>query len=656
MSSVLDEKTKKEIEDLVALVNKYNYYYHVLDAPIVSDKDYDIAYYTLLDLEKKTGYVLPDSPTQRVGDMVAQGFTKVTHEARLFSLDKAQSTEELSAWINKIKEQYPQSTFAIEYKFDGLRLALTYDGGLLVRAATRGNGSIGEDVTAQVKTIRSVPLSIPYKEHIVVEGEGIMLLSELEKYNSRSEGPLKNARNAVAGAIRNLDPKVTASRNLDFFAYGIPVIVGKSFTTQVELRNFLIENKFLVGNFFEVRDKLEDIIKVIKSIDDSRDKIDILIDGAVIKINEIPTREELGFTIRFPKWALAYKFEALEVTTIVKDVLWQVGRTGKVTPLAVLEPVELAGATISRATLNNWDDIIRKQVKINSLVFLRRSNEVIPEILGLAQDFPESRAIKKIDRCPACGTKLIEVGAYIYCPNKNNCPGQLKERIIHFCSRDAMNIEGIRDKIVDQLYSELGVRTVDMLYDLTLEDLMKLDSFKDKKSGNILSSIERSKKIDFANFIFALGINNVGIKTAKDLARKYPDLQSLRDASESDLASIRDIGAVVASSIVEYFKDSQNIEIIDKLLAHGIEIRYNANNSGGIFANKTFVLTGTLPTLTRQEATKLIESNGGQVSSSVSKNTSFVLLGDEPGSKYQKALSLGVAIINEDEFLSMIKH
>ena len=656
MSSVLDEKTKKEIEDLVALVNKYNYYYHVLDAPIVSDKDYDIAYYTLLDLEKKTGYVLPDSPTQRVGDMVAQGFTKVTHEARLFSLDKAQSTEELSAWINKIKEQYPQSTFAIEYKFDGLRLALTYDGGLLVRAATRGNGSIGEDVTAQVKTIRSVPLSIPYKEHIVVEGEGIMLLSELEKYNSRSEGPLKNARNAVAGAIRNLDPKVTASRNLDFFAYGIPVIVGKSFTTQVELRNFLIENKFLVGNFFEVRDKLEDIIKVIKSIDDSRDKIDILIDGAVIKINEIPTREELGFTIRFPKWALAYKFEALEVTTIVKDVLWQVGRTGKVTPLAVLEPVELAGATISRATLNNWDDILRKQVKINSLVFLRRSNEVIPEILGLAQDFPESRVIKKIDRCPACGTKLIEVGAYIYCPNKNNCPGQLKERIIHFCSRDAMNIEGIRDKIVDQLYSELGVRTVDMLYDLTLEDLMKLDSFKDKKSGNILSSIERSKKIDFANFIFALGINNVGIKTAKDLARKYPDLQSLRDASESDLASIRDIGAVVASSIVEYFKDSQNIEIIDKLLAHGIEIRYNANNSGGIFANKTFVLTGTLPTLTRQEATKLIESNGGQVSSSVSKNTSFVLLGDEPGSKYQKALSLGVAIINEDEFLSMIKH
>ena len=288
MSSVLDEKTKKEIEDLVALVNKYNYYYHVLDAPIVSDKDYDIAYYTLLDLEKKTGYVLPDSPTQRVGDMVAQGFTKVTHEARLFSLDKAQSTEELSAWINKIKEQYPQSTFAIEYKFDGLRLALTYDGGLLVRAATRGNGSIGEDVTAQVKTIRSVPLSIPYKEHIVVEGEGIMLLSELEKYNSRSEGPLKNARNAVAGAIRNLDPKVTASRNLDFFAYGIPVIVGKSFTTQVELRNFLIENKFLVGNFFEVRDKLEDIIKAIKSIDDSRDKIDILIDGAVIKINEIP--------------------------------------------------------------------------------------------------------------------------------------------------------------------------------------------------------------------------------------------------------------------------------------------------------------------------------------------------------------------------------
>ncbi len=656
MSIKLDDKTKKEIEDLVALVNKYNYHYHVLDAPIVSDKDYDLAYYALLDLEKHTGYVLPDSPTQRVGDMVAKGFSKVMHEVRLISLDKAQTEKELSAWIYKIYADYPKTVFTVEYKFDGLRLALTYENGLLVQASTRGNGSVGEDVTAQVKTIRSVPLSIPFKGRIIVEGEGIMLLSELEKYNATAAGPLKNARNAVAGAIRNLDPKVTASRKLDFFAYGIPVIEGKDFKTQVELRDFLKENKFLVGDFFEVCNSLTDVVNVVKKIDSVRDEIDVLIDGAVIKINEMETREELGFTIRFPKWALAYKFEALEVTTVIKDVIWQVGRTGKVTPLAVLEPVELAGATISRATLNNWDDILRKEVKLNSLVFIRRSNEVIPEILGLAQEFPESKEIEKIEFCPVCGTKLEEVGAYIYCPNKQGCAGQLKEKIIHFCSRDAMNIEGIRDKIVDLLYSDLGLRTVDQLYDLCEQDLLKLESFKDKKTANLLTNIEKSKEIDFANFIFALGINNVGVKTAKDLAKKYPDLDSLREARVEDLSSIRDIGLVVANSIADYFFDPYNEALIDRLIEKGIKIKYPALVGSGKLAGMTFVLTGTLPTLSRGEATKLIESRGGSVSSSVSKNTSYVLLGEEPGSKYDKAVKLGVAILNEEEFLSIINN
>jgi len=654
MSIKLNDDTKKQIEDLVAKVNKYNYHYHVLDAPIVSDKDYDIAYYTLLDLEKQTGYILPDSPTQRVGDMVAKGFGKVVHESRLFSLDKAQTEAELSVWVDKVLLEYPDTKFTLEYKFDGLRLALTYEDGYLIRAATRGNGNVGEDVTAQVKTIRSVPLSIPFKGHIVVEGEGIMLLSELDKYNQANDGPLKNARNAVAGAIRNLDPKVTASRNLDFFAYGIPVIVGKAFATQVELRDFLIENKFLVGNFFEVRRNLSGIMEVISQIDKQRDIIDILIDGVVIKVNEMQTREKLGFTIRFPKWALAYKFEALEVTTMLKDVIWQVGRTGKVTPLAVLEPVEIAGATISRATLNNWDDILRKRVKLNSLVFIRRSNEVIPEILGIAQEYPDSRPIHKIINCPVCKTLLVETGANMFCPNRQ-CAGQIKEKIIHFCSRDAMNIEGIRDKIVDQLYIDLGVRSVSDLYKLTQDDLMKLDSFKDKKSSNIIESIERSKNIDFANFIFALGINNVGVKTAKDLAKKFPNLGALRSATIEELSDIRDIGSVVASSIVEYFSDSVNSETIDTLLNLGVQIRYFSTPSGGKFEGKTFVLTGTLPNLSRSDATKLIEKNGGTVSSSVSKNTDFVLLGSEPGSKYEKAKALGVAILNEEEFLTILK-
>lgn len=656
MSKEVDLEIKKRIENLVEEVNKYNYYYHVLDEPIVSDKDYDKAYYTLLELEKTTGYVLPDSPTQRVGDVVNEKFVKHTHEARLFSLDKAQTHSELGDWVNKILRDYPETKFTMEYKFDGLRLALTYDNGLLVNASTRGNGSIGEDVTNQVKTIRSVPLSIPFKNHIVVEGEGVMLLSELEAYNKKVEGPLKNARNAVAGAIRNLDPKVTASRNLDFFAYGIPVIDGKVFSSQIELRDFLIENRFLVGDFFEVKKDLSGIIEIISAVDEQRDVIDVLIDGIVIKINEMQTREELGFTIRFPKWALAYKFEALEVTTIVRDVIWQVGRTGKVTPLAILDPVDIAGATIQRATLNNWDDILRKQVKINSLVFLRRSNEVIPEILGLAQDLEGSIEIEKACYCPSCNTKLVEIGANLFCPNKDGCPGQLKEKLIHFCSRDAMNIEGIRDKIVDVLFNQLNIRTIDELYDLKQEDLIALEKFKDKKSSNLIASLEKSKNIEFANFIFALGINNVGIKTAKDLAKKYANMEELQNANLEDLASIRDIGEVVAKSIVDYFSDEKNKQIIKNLFSKGINIKYPNKNSGGKLKDKVFVLTGTLPTLSRQQATKLIEDNGGVVTSSVSKNTDFVLAGESAGSKYDKAVSLGIAIISEEEFFSLIGH
>lgn len=652
----MNQDVKKKIEKLVADLNKYNYYYHVLDSPIVSDKDYDKAYYTLVDLEKETGYILPDSPTQRVGDMTSERFEKHTHEAHLYSLDKAQTQEELNDWVSKIKQVYKKTEFTLEYKFDGLRLALTYDNGILVNGATRGNGLIGEDVTAQVKTIRSVPLSIPFKGHIVVEGEGIMLISELNAYNKTSDGPLKNARNAVAGAIRNLDPKVTASRNLDFFAYGIPVIEGKHFKTQVELRQFLIDNRFLVGDFFEVKKTTEEIMQVINQVDKTRDIIDILIDGIVIKINDMATRDELGFTIRFPKWALAYKFEALEVTTYIRDVIWQVGRTGKMTPLALLDPVDIAGATISRATLNNWDDILRKKVKINSLVFLRRSNEVIPEILGLAQDFPDSIEIEKISYCPSCGTKLINNGVNLFCPNKDACPGQLKERLVHFCSRDAMNIEGIRDKTVDLFYDKLNIHTVDELYKIQAEDLLPLEKFKDKKINNLLNSIEKSKNIEFSNFIFALGIANVGKKTAKDLAKHFKDFDSLVNASVEDLSKIQDIGDIVANSIKEFFAYSKNKQIIQNLFNNGVKIKYSQNNKSDKLSGYTFVLTGTLPTLNRSEASKLIEENGGTVSTSVSKLTSFVLAGESAGSKYEKAKALGIKIIDETEFLSMINN
>ena len=650
------EDIKKEMQEMVNKLNKYSYHYHVLDNPIVSDADYDKLYYALVDLENKTGIILPDSPTQRVGDAILSGFKKVKHISPLYSLDKAQNFSELDDWINKIKKEYPKTIFTVEYKFDGLQMALTYENGILKQALTRGNGIIGEDITAQVKTIRSVPLSIPFKDKIVVNGEGIMLLSELEKYNKKADEPLKNARNAVAGSIRNLDPKVTASRKLDFFAYGVPYIENKKFTTQQELYSFLKENKFLTNDFFVVTSSLEKIHSVISEVDKTREQLDILIDGIVIKVNETKTREELGYTIRFPKWALAYKFAPLEVTSIIRQVIWQVGRTGKITPLAVIDPVELAGATIRRATLNNYDDILRKKVGLNALVFVRRSNEVIPEILGLAQKTDDFKEIEKPTICPECGAGLEQRGAYIYCPNYENCPGQLKERLVHYCSRNAMNIDGIRDKTVDLFYDKLNIRTIADLYNLTDDELLKLENFKDKKTNNLISAIEKSKNAQFSNFIFALGIANVGIKTARDLAKNYADFDELLNAKTEDLSKIKDIGEVVAKSIVEYFSLPYNKKIIKSLFDAGIKLVYadRQKQQNGVFKDKVFVLTGTLPTLSRDDATKLIEDNGGKVSSSVSKNTDYVLLGSEPGSKYDKALTLGIKIIEEDEFLSLL--
>lgn len=651
------EDIKKQIEQLVADLNKYNYYYHVLDQPIVSDADYDKLYYKLVDLEKKTGIILNDSPTQRVGDTIAEGFKKSEHLVQLYSLDKAQNFGELDDWAKKILKEFPQTTFAVEYKFDGLRLALTYENGYLQQAVTRGNGFVGEDITAQVRTIRSVPLSIPYKQKLVVDGEGIILLSELENYNKKSGDGLKNARNAVAGSIRNLDPKVTASRKLDFYAYGVPYIEGKTFATHQELYHFLKENKFLINHFFRITSDLDEMHKIIAEIDEKRTSLDVLIDGIVIKVNEMKTREQLGYTIRFPKWAIAYKFAPLEVTSVIRDVIWQVGRTGKVTPLALLDPVELAGATVSRATLNNWDDIQRKKVGINALVFVRRSNEVIPEILGLAQKPENFREIEKPEICPSCGTKLVKRGAVnIYCPNYEHCPEQLKERIIHFCSRDAMDIEGIRDKTIDTFYNKLNIRTVSDLYKLKPDDLIELEKFKDKKTNNLIQSIQKSKNVHFANFIYALGIANVGIKTAKDLAKKYGSFEDLRNATAEDLSSIRDIGGIVANSIREYFEIDFNKKILNELFEAGLKIRYpdKKKMENGIFTGKTFVLTGTLPTLKREEATKMIEDNGGKVSSSVSKETDYLLMGADAGSKYEKAKGLGTKIVEEEEFMAML--
>lgn len=638
----------QQIKELIAQLNKYAYQYYVLDEPTVSDKQYDELYNELLALEKETGIVFPDSPTRRIGGEPIKEFKPHTHLKKLYSLDKCNSFDELREWNAKIKKIAPDAVYTLEYKLDGLTLSLTYENGYFKGAATRGNGETGEDVTAQVSTIKSIPLSVPYKATFEAQGEGIMRLSALKKYNETASEPLKNARNGVAGAIRNLDPKVTASRNLDIIFYNVNYIEGKDISSQRESIAFLKDNGFKTEMLFVSQD-IEEIIGRINSVD--RKALDFLIDGMVIKVDDIRLREKLGYTDKFPRWAMAYKFEAEETTTVLKDVVWNVGRTGKLTPLASLEPVELCGATVSRATLNNYGDIVRKKVKKGSRVFVRRSNDVIPEILGVAEDNGGTE-IQKPEVCPACGAKLVEEGALLFCPNESGCPPQITGRIEHFVSKDCMDIRGISEKSVAQLYEKLDVRSVTDLYYLKADDVARLDGYKDKKIENFISSVEKSKSVPLDRFINALGIENVGKKTARDLALRFKSMNALMDAERETLLEIEDIGEVVADSITSYF--GKHRALIEKFREIGIDPKIEQQTANGAFSGKKFVLTGTLPTYTRSEATKLIENAGGEVASSVSKDTDYVLAGDNAGSKLEKARQKGIKIISEKEFISLL--
>lgn len=645
----------QEMKDLIKEIEKHNYNYYVLDNPTISDAEYDKLYYALVDLEKETGVTLPYSPTLRVGDTVLDGFTKKKHEVNLYSLNKVRDFEELESWVNDMKKLADDTDFAVEYKFDGLQIVIEYNEGVFVSATTRGNGVVGEDVSLQVKTIKSVPLQIGFKGRLIVQGEGMMTNKNFEAYNKTAEEKLKNPRNAAAGAIRNLDPKETAKRNLDYFCYSILLCDGKEFSTQQQMHDFLIENGFKTGNYFKICKDVHEIIHCINEIDLIKNSLDVMIDGMVIKINKVKPREKIGWTAKFPKWALAYKFEAQETTTLLKEVVWQVGRSGRVTPIANLEPVELAGATIQRATLNNIDDIRRKDVYENSRVFIRRSNEVIPEIMGLAEKFENSRKIEVPLVCPSCGEKLIMKGPLLFCTNHLNCQAQVIDRLAHFASREAFNIEGLSDKTCKQFYEDLNVRHLSDLYNIKKEDLLKLDKFKDKKAENIINSINNSKKIDFYRFLFALGIGEVGVKTAKDLAKKFYNLDNLRNASFEEILEVDDVGEVIAQNIVDFFADEYNKEEIQRLFDCGVEIKEtNVNLDNQILSGKTFVLTGTL-SKPREEFEKIIEDLGGKTSSSVSRNTNFVLAGENAGSKLLKAKELNIKIINEKEFLEMIK-
>ena len=653
------------MRELVDILNRLGYEYYVLDNPTVTDVEYDRLYDELVRLEKETGEVLPDSPTRRVGGETLKEFAPHTHIVRLLSMDKAQSTGAISDWVNRAEKlraqaneggaNLPPLAYVVEHKFDGLTLCLTYKEGKLVEAATRGNGVTGESILPQALTIRSIPLSVPYQGLMEVHGECYMKLSTLEKYNRTTAEPLKNARNAAAGALRQLDPEVTRSRHLDAYFYDVNYIEGRSFRTQDEMMDFLRENQFPVSDC-ELRASDEaGVLAAITEIEKTRGELDYMIDGAVVKIVDFATREALGVTEKFPRWAIAYKFEAEEVTSLLEDVTWEVGRTGKLTPLAHVSPVEIAGATVKRATLNNYGDILRKRVRVGARVWLRRSNEVIPEIMGRVDEYePGERDIEKPTVCPVCGAALVEKGAHLYCPNREGCIAQIVMRMAHFAGREAMDIDAFSEKTARQLCQALGIHEPSDLYELSHEQLTALERFGDKKAKKLLDEIEKSKSVKLDSFIFALGIPNVGRKTARDLAERFGGMQPLMEADAQTLTQMDDVGDIVAQSIVDFFADPVTRAETERLLARGISPVWEKREAGGAFTGMTVVITGTLETLSRAEAEERVRDAGGKAASSVSGKTSLVVAGENAGGKLTKAQQLGVRVINEAEFLQML--
>ncbi|MPM26882.1 DNA ligase [bioreactor metagenome] len=643
-------------EELTEQLIRYNEAYYNHSAPLISDAEYDELLDELKRLEEESGFTPPYSPTLRVGSEVVS-FQPHTHIRRLYSLDKVRTEDALGDWVNKViaASEDSKPIFALEYKFDGLTVCLTYDNGLFVQGATRGNGVTGEGVYDQLLTIRTIPKAIPFKGKMEVQGECIMRLSVLEELNKTSDEPLKNARNAAAGALRNTDPKVTASRKLDIFCYNIGYIEGKELTDQKQMLAFLAENGFPVSPYIRYCDSAQALKNEIDIAEQTRGRLDFLIDGMVVKVTDFALREALGETEKFPRWAMAYKFAAEETTSTVEEVTWEVGRTGKLTPLAHLTPVELAGATIQRATLNNYDDIQRKRVKCGSRVFIRRSNDVIPEILGAVPDDTATEEILKPTRCPECGAHVEERGAHIFCTNSLSCKAQITLRIAHYASRDAMDIESLSDKTAAQFIEELNISSIPELYALTHEQLVSLNRFGAKKAQNLLDALEKSKTRPLGAFLFALGIPNVGFKTAKDLAKRFGTLEAVRKVTREELLAISDVGEIVADSILKFFSDASIADQIDTLLSYGVAPQSEqAANTASPISGKTIVVTGTLPTLGRREAEALIEQNGGKAAGSVSKKTDYVLYGESAGSKLDKAKELNIPLLTEEEFLKLI--
>lgn len=645
-------KPYDRMKELVEKLNKYAALYYEQDAPEISDAEYDALYDELRALEESEGYSLKNSPTHRVGGAPQKKFAQSKHLLRLYSLDKCKTREELADWYDRvIKAAGKEPELTAEYKFDGLTLNILYENGALVKAATRGDGTVGEEVTAQVKTISGVPRNIAYKGRIEIQGEGIMRLSALEEYNRRSSEPLKNARNGAAGAIRNLDPAVTADRNLSFMAYNIG-FSDRHFASQSEMHAFLAEEGFETESDFTVLKGVDEAFAFAEKVDGLRHSLDFLIDGVVFKVNDTALRDEIGYTEKFPKWAIAYKFKADEMTTVLRDVVWQVSRSAKLNPLAVLDPVDIGGVTVKRATLNNYGDILKKKVRIGDRVFIRRSNDVIPEITGVAEEVEGAKEVEKPTVCPACGAPVREEGAFIYCTGEH-CAPQIVAALDHFASKDAMDIDGFSEKTAEQFYNELHLTSPVQLMQLKKEDIAGLDRFGDKKAENLVSAVAAAKDTTMDRLLFALGIDGIGKKTAKDLSAKFGTFEALAQADKDALLAVDGIGEILADNILAWFADEGNKKLLSDLYASGVSVR-EAEKKSGVFAGMRIVLTGSLPTYKRGEATALIENNGGEVASSVSKTVDMVLAGEDAGSKLDKAKKLGIKIIDENEFVAML--
>lgn len=658
------DNIKLRMDELIDIINEASIKYYVDDNPSITDQEYDDYYNELLKLEEKyPDLKRSDSPTLRVGGKVVDKFEKVTHESPMLSFDDIFNEDEIVLFDERIKKTCPNATYTLEPKMDGLSGSLLYEKGVLKRAATRGDGLIGENITHNVETIKSVPLRLNKELDIEVRGEIYMSKASFEKCNKekekRGENLFANPRNAAAGSVRQLDSKIAAKRNLDFMAYFIPNPDKYGIKTQGESLEFLKELGFKTNyNLNGLAKDVNDIINYIDDLGRKRPNLPFEIDGVVLKVNSLEDEAKLGFTERVPRWGIAYKFPAEEVLTTLKEIKFTVGRTGKITPNALFSPVHVAGSVISKATLHNEDYCLDKDVRVGDVISIRKAGDVIPEVVEVKKERRTGKEVpfKMIENCPMCASKLVKEDANYFCKN-DLCPARKMEGLIHFASRNTMNIDGLGERIIEDFYNMGFIKSISDIYLLSnhKEDLIELEGFGEKSVNNLLESIENSKNNSLEKVLFALGIRHVGKKTAKILAKRYKNIDNIINVNIDELTNVNDIGEIIAKSVRTYFDDPLNLKLIEDLKKLGLNFEYKDDSSDDTLSGMTFVLTGTLEKYKREELTKILEDKGAKVTSSVTKKTTGVIVGDKPGSKYDKALKLGVKIYNEEDVLNIIK-